>query len=254
MAKASARRLVSVSKFTTPDLAPPVDPARNPTRAVAFWLRRDIVRGVFAPNERLKVALLTKFYEVGHSPIREAILLLTSSGLIVHEHQKGYRIAPVSLADYDDVVNVYQRIYRLALEIAVKQGDDGWEERVVLALHRSSKVRKVLPDGNPEARELWQRSYRSFHSVLLSGCGSPLLLGIFENVADRIERYVNIYGDLEADRARDHHAEHRVIVEALLSRDLGRLMPLIDTYYAGGEALRSTVPQRLPAGDSADDD
>ena len=37
------------------------------------------------------------------------------------------------------------------------------EEKVVVQLHRSLKVEKALLDGEPEARELWQRAYRDFH-------------------------------------------------------------------------------------------
>src|SRR5204863_5384813 len=102
---------LSTAKFADRDLSSPIDPSVSPSKAAAFWLRRDIVRGVFQPAERLKVEALVKFYGVGHSPIREAIILLSSSGLVVHEHQKGYRVAPVSLEDYDDVVNVYQHLY-----------------------------------------------------------------------------------------------------------------------------------------------
>jgi len=65
----------SVKNFTAPSVIAPVDPKRNPTLAVQYWLGRDIVRGVFAPLERLKVEQLVAFYDVGHSPVREAILL-----------------------------------------------------------------------------------------------------------------------------------------------------------------------------------
>ena len=112
-------RIPSVSTFTLPGVTSPYDPAERPTQAVAFWLSRDIVRGVFEPMERLKIDHLSQFYSIGHSPVREAILLLSSSGLVVHEHQKGHRVAPVSLADYDDLLNVFMRIYRLALSMAM---------------------------------------------------------------------------------------------------------------------------------------
>ena len=150
--------LPSISTFSDPTLGSVFDRVQNPSKAAAYWLRRDLVRGVFAPMERLKVEYLVQFYRVGQSPIREAIILLSSSGLVVHEHQKGYRAAPVSLADYDDVLGVYWRLYRLALDMAMEKGDDAWEERIVVQLHRSAKVPKVLPDGDPEARERWQRA------------------------------------------------------------------------------------------------
>jgi GntR family carbon starvation induced transcriptional regulator len=235
----------SISTFTDPGVTAPFDPAQNPSKAAAFWLRRDIVRGVFEPMERLKVEHLVKFYGIGHSPVREAILLLSSSGLVIHEHQKGYRAAPVSLADYDDVVAVYQRLYKLALGMAIDLGDESWEERVVVQLHRSAKVSLVLPGGDPQAREKWQRAYAEFHAHLLSGWGSPLMMRLFEDIGGRLERYVNLFADLESDRGRDHHAEHRQIVEALLARDKDRTLALVDLYFAGGQPIRNSIIEKL---------
>ncbi|MGH8241187.1 MAG: GntR family transcriptional regulator, partial [Steroidobacteraceae bacterium] len=188
---------------------------------------------------------LVRFYRIGHSPVREAILLLSSSGLVVHEHQKGYRVAPVSLADYDDVLAVYQRLYKLALQMAIESGDDAWEERVVVQLHRSVKVRMVLPDGDPQARERWQRAYWEFHGQLLSGCRSPLMLQLLGDIGFRLERYVNLFADLASDRRRDHHAEHRAIVDALVARDKERTLALIDQYFATGQPMRNSIIETL---------
>jgi GntR family transcriptional regulator, carbon starvation induced regulator len=239
----------SISTFSDPSLVSVFDPALNPSKAAAYWLRRDIVRGVFAPIERLKVEHLVKFYRIGHSPIREAIILLSSSGLVVHEHQKGYRAAPVSLADYDDVLGVYQRLYRLALDMAMEKGDDAWEERIVVQLHRSVKVPKVLPDGDPEARERRQRAYGDLHAQLLSGCGSMLIMQLIQDIGGRLERYVNLFADLESDRNRDMHAEHRKMAETIVSRDRPRVHTLVDNYFAVGQPVRVTIKEALKRGE-----
>jgi GntR family carbon starvation induced transcriptional regulator len=234
----------SVATFTAPGVQPPVDVSVSPTHAAAFWLSRDIIRGVFLPDERLKVDLLTKFYKVGHSPIREAILLLSGSGLIVHELQKGYRVAPVTLEDYDDLISSYHRMYKLALALAVERGGEPWEERVVLALHRSQKVPKVFEIGSEE-RELWQRAYKMIHAELLSGCGSPILTKIAADLGNRAERYASLFGDFATDRTRNHHEDHRAIVDAVVARDADRLIQLIERYFATAQPIRDSVIARL---------
>ncbi len=238
----------SISGFSDPAISGPHDPAENPTKAAAFWLRRDIVRGVFEPLDRLKVEHLVQFYGVGHSPIREAILLMSESGLVVHEHQKGYRVAPVSLVDYDDVLAVYQRLYKLAIEMAIDLADDEWEERVVVQLHRASKARVVAPDGDPEAREHWQRAYWEFHGALLSGCRSPLLLQLLGDIGFRLERYVNLFA-VSTERSgtvdNEIYNRHRAIVDALVARDKDRALTLIDDYFAVNQPVRDTITERL---------
>lgn len=239
----------SVSTFSASPILVPVDPELSPTKAVHYWLERDIVRGVFAPLERLKVGQLVAFYGVGHSPVREAILLLSASGLVVHEPQKGHRVAPVSLVDYRDLISVYRRVYRLTLELALENGDDAWEEAVVVQLHRSLKIGKHFDD--PEQREMWQRSFARLHYRLLSGCGSPLLLRMWSDLGKRLERYVNLFADLEVDRPRDHHAEHRAIVDALVQRDAHRLEELIRNYFEAGAAFHDTIDAALTAHEAA---
>lgn len=237
--------ITSVSTFTDAAVAAPDDPARNPSKAAAYWLKRDIVRGVFAPLERLKVEQLVKFYGIGHSPVREAILLMSSTGLVIHEHQKGYRVAPVSLADYDDVLALYLRLYKLAISVALELGDQDWEERVVVQALRSARVPVTLPDGDPEDRERWQRAYWEYHGQLLAGCGSPLLMQLLGDIGFRLERYVNLFGDLESDRGRDHHAEQKAIVDAVVARDKDLTMRLIDEYFARARPIRLSIVERL---------
>jgi GntR family carbon starvation induced transcriptional regulator len=233
----------SVKNFTAPSVIAPVDPKRNPTLAVQYWLGRDIIRGVFAPFERLKVEQLVAFYDVGHSPVREAILLLSTSGLVVHEHQKGHRVAPVSLTDYVDLTRAYRKIYQLMLDSALRNGDDAWEEDVVLQLHRSLKVEKDFDD--PEHREMWQRAYSSLHRALLAGCGSPILMRVWADLGGRLERYVNLFADLEIDRVLDHHSSHREIVDAVVKRDSDRLHELVADMFEMGVQFHQTISRTL---------
>lgn len=234
----------SVSTFTNPELAQLAPELPSLTDKAAFWLRRDIIRGVFLPNERLKVDSLSKFYRIGRSPIQAAIMQLEPSGLLAHEHQKGYRVAPVSLADYDDVRELYRELYGIALRNAVLRGDDAWEERLVVTLHRTSKIPKVI-DRNGEGRELWQLAYKRLHREVLSGCGSPLLMTLVADLGNRVERYINLFGDLESDLKRDHHKEHGELIEVLLRRNADEAIRAYEAFFMRNQPVRDTVIEKL---------
>jgi GntR family carbon starvation induced transcriptional regulator len=234
-------KLPSVSTFSSPSVIFDGDSSKNPTQAAVFWLRRDIVRGVFIPGERLKVDALAQFYGLGMSPIREAILILSDSGLVEHEHQRGYRVAPVSVEDYEDTLEVYHRVRRLALEMAMERADDAWEEQVVIKLHRSMKVPVVGPDADPEAREQWQRAYVSLQAALVSGCRSPLLDRLYRDVGSRIERYGNLFADYTTDLTRDHRSEQWQIIDAMTSRSPSKLQSLLDAFGAAAQPVRDSA-------------
>ena len=234
----------SVATFKNPELANLAPSLPSLTDKAAFWLKRDIVRGVFLPNERLKVDALSKFYGIGRSPVQAAIMQLEPSGLLSHEHQKGYRVATMSLPDFDDVRELYRELYEIALRKAVLHGDQAWEERMIVTLHRTSKIAKVI-EGRGEARELWQLAYKRLHGAILSGCGSPLLLTLITDLGNRLERYIETFGDMESDLKRDHHKEHGQLIDILLKRDPNRAVAAYEEFFQRNQPVRDTILEKL---------
>jgi len=66
-------------------------------------LRRDIIEGRLAPGEKLRVEHLKDDYGVGAGTLREALSLLISDALVVSQGQRGFRVAPVSIEDFEDI-------------------------------------------------------------------------------------------------------------------------------------------------------
>ena len=56
-------------------------------------LRVDILTGSLKPGEKLKIEELRRSYNVGSSPLREALSLLTSDGLVTRADQRIDRLA-----------------------------------------------------------------------------------------------------------------------------------------------------------------
>ena len=57
------------------------------------WLKNDIIRGNFQPDEKLRMSLLTSRYALGVGPLREALSQLVAERLVTVVNQKGYRVA-----------------------------------------------------------------------------------------------------------------------------------------------------------------
>ncbi|MCD6074021.1 MAG: hypothetical protein K0Q70_904, partial [Rhodospirillales bacterium] len=66
-------------------------------------LRQDVLNGVLRPNEKLRIESLRQRYDVGASPVREALNRLVSEGLVLLEDQKGFRVAPVSREELHEI-------------------------------------------------------------------------------------------------------------------------------------------------------
>jgi GntR family carbon starvation induced transcriptional regulator len=209
-------------------------------------IRRDIIRHLFAPGERLKIQSLVERYGVGLSPIREALALMSATGLVIREDRRGFRVAPMSLADYRDAQLVMGRLWSFALTLGLTNGDHDWEQRLVLALYRTLKFDWARAEREPRLYDEWDEAFRAFQRELVAGAGSPTLESMVDTLIDRLERYRWLVPEVKADTALDDR-NHRALVDALVARDPERLRLAIRDYYAGGKAQRDAIEAKLGA-------
>ena len=66
-------------------------------------LRRLILRGELAPGQKLKVDDLKMRLELGASPIREALSLLTSDHLVERFDNRGFRTAEANRQNFEEI-------------------------------------------------------------------------------------------------------------------------------------------------------
>ena len=85
------------------------DPGRTLAVEAYHQLRADIIEGVLKPGEKLKTEHLKDRYNVGAATLREALALLTADALVISQHQRGFRVAPMSLTDFRDITHAEVR-------------------------------------------------------------------------------------------------------------------------------------------------
>jgi len=87
---------------------------------VVVRLRGEIVRGTFAPGERLNEVALAEAFDVSRGPIREALTILEREGLLTVEKHRGARVTLLSRNDIDEIYELRLALERLAMERAVR--------------------------------------------------------------------------------------------------------------------------------------
>ncbi len=182
-------------------------------------LRNDIIRGRLAPGSKLKIKDLAEAYGVGTIPLREALSRLTTSGFLDFEDQKGFRVRPVSQAELQDLTRVRLLVEKEALRDAIAHADLDWEERIVGALHRMSRLPIVQPERGATLNTDWESAHDDFHRQLLSNCSSAWLKGFADTLRDQTTRYRHLTVGASAGPQRNVPGEHKAIVDAILARD-----------------------------------
>ena len=192
-------------------------------------IRTDIIRGVRPPGERLQIERLKQIYEIGPTPIREALQKLTADQLVLFEGNRGFTVAPLDPLEFHDLNIARTEVETAALRRSIAAGDAAWEARVVAASYIMNKADAVLP-GEASVPDSWERANAAFHTAMVDACGSHWLLRTRAMLQDLCERY-------RRASVRDHRAdrnlagEHAAIAEAVLARDTERACELTRRHF-----------------------
>lgn len=228
-----------------PNAAAP--PSKTMASMLAASIRADIIKGALRPGSKLPIKELCDRYQAGAIPMREALSRLATSGFVVAEEMRGFRVADVSAGELADITDARVHVECEALRRAIGCGDLNWEERLAGAHHRLSRL-PMLDAGGSGVDPEWERAHVAFHSALIAGCDSKWLVTMADLLRDQTARYrhLSVAGELntppppkgrKATQKRDVTAEHQQIADAALSRDAERAATLLAEHFRRTTAL-----------------
>lgn len=176
-------------------------------------LRDDIIEGRLEPGSKLPIEHLRVQYNVGAGTLREAITRLASDALVTTEGQRGFRVAPITLEELEDITRLRVHVEIDALRLSIRNGGAQWRA----ALRQSYDAISALEQPFQTAhRRRWEILNVRFHEALLAGQASPWtrkVLGLLARHGERYRRYaMGLPGSV-----RDVHAEHTEIFEQAMA-------------------------------------
>jgi len=222
-------------------------PLGKPTIAgqVEAQLRHDILHGILAPGAKLNLDKLRVTMDVGLSPLREAVTRLVAEGLIEAEAQRGYTIAPISVANLDEVCALRLELEPYALRKSIENGGLDWESAVMGAVHRLNKTDRI--PGDPVSLANWEAANNAFHLTLVERCGMPLLMKMYKSLVSMNDRYRHIYLKAVAVQ-RDVIDEHTAIAQAAVERRADDAAAMLTKHIERStKNLRRLISNELPA-------
>jgi DNA-binding GntR family transcriptional regulator len=168
-----------------------------------------IITGALAPGLALDETLLATEFGVSRTPVREALRLLAASGLV---DQKPHAKALVAKPDEQELAGMFEVMgYLEALcaglsAIAMTKAErDGLDD---LHTQMSGFVREGEAARYAEANDI-------FHTVIYDGAHNGYLAEITRSTRQRLQPFRRAqFGEL--GRLLKSHAEHTLIVEAIL--------------------------------------
>lgn len=194
-------------------------------------IQADIISGVLAPQERLALPTLEKRYNIGLTPMREALSRLSAQGLVTNEGNKGFRVAMASMEDLVDLTRTRVVIETAALRLSMEARLPVWEDNLVAATHRLVRTIERMPGSIGDNIEVYEEAHKVFHTALISGCGSARLIALQRDLYDQAYRYRRLMarGGMDPGKAIE---EHRQLSELALAEDIHRASTALEAHLA----------------------
>jgi DNA-binding GntR family transcriptional regulator len=197
----------------------PADPAVNPTLGathaalndrVAQALRERILAGQLASGERLVEGRLSKEFGVSRIPVREALRLLASEGLVAIEPRRGASVARFDESQKLEVVEVRATLEALNAKLAARRHNP----------QQISELQRILQEGRRLADEgdaaALDRLNQEFHEALGMVAGNTVLRDIMRSLRDRTAL---LFSPKNRLRGRQNWDEHAAILQAVVAGD-----------------------------------
>ncbi len=209
-------------------------------------LRHDIISGHFQPGQKLQMEDLKSQYNVGYSPLREALSRLVSYGLVCMKEQCGFSVAPLSMEELHDLYMVRIHIEIQALELSIQNGDDDWEADVTATWFKYKKCLNQAINNHIDPSS-WDKLQKEFRFTLIKACQSPWLLKIRDMLNDQALRYrficLNSYYR-NKKVLNEFIKENENLVSAVLSRNTKTAVKLTQISWESSVKLITDAMQK----------
>ncbi|EJN6961196.1 TPA: FCD domain-containing protein [Photobacterium damselae] len=193
---------------------------------VMHQIRSDILNGEFKAGQKLILSDLKDRYNVGGSPLREAMVQLSWQKYVTMKPQKGFWVADVSLNELKSIIKARLAIGNVALRDAMDNGDEKWELNILTTFH---KLCRLDPSASDFDSNLWERRHKEFHMAIIACKGAEFVMSLMSSIYDQQERYRHILlsSEFTYDSQYYDNNEHEAIMKAVLDRNFDLASDLV---------------------------
>ena len=222
-------------------------PIRRPLmhEEIADRLRGLIFAGELKPEARVQEKDLCVRFETSRTPLREALKVLASEGLITLLPNRGARVTRLTSEDAEQLFPVMGVLEALSGELACASITET-EILEIKAMH----YQMALHHTRRERKEYFKLN-QEIHRKIMEIASNAILTGVYDSLAGRIRR-VRYLANASRTRWDKAMAEHTEILAALEARDGDRLAELLKMHLMSTlAAVKAIIEAGEPENDQA---
>ena len=193
---------------------------------VADRLRALIRSGELEPRARVNELELAEQFGISRTPLREAIKILATEGLLDLLPNRGARVASISSEEIDEMIEVVAGLEATAADLACRRITDA-EIAVIESMHNA-----MLKAWKRKDNEGYFTLNREIHEAIMQASRNATLQGIYATLSGRIQRarYAAHKTPEQWKKAVDEHGEMLCLLK---DRDGAHLAVLMREHVRG---------------------
>lgn len=225
---------------TEPASVPHALPRHRTKRELVYQTLRDaIMRCDLPPGRRLLIDDLARQLEVSAIPVREALQLLQSEGLVDNVPHVGATVSAISRQSIDEVFAVMEGLEIVASRAAAERmtaADAAALEQIAAGMDRAQAAGRHAE---------WADLNSRFHLSISRLSAMPMLHEMTERVLARWDRVRRFYfNGVLVHRVEQAQREHRALLAAMRSGDLAALEQTVKDHNRGALAAYAEYIKR----------
>ncbi len=204
------------------------EPRDTAVGTVCRQIRRLILGKEFRAGQKLSEIGLSKQLEVSRTPVREALKLLASDGLLVLIPKSGVWVANPSKREVEDAYALRAKLESWATSMAVRNVTPLYLAR----LHERIQEAEVF-DGEGDA-ERYLEVNTAFHMTIAEMSGNSILMEHIRMILDKTFLYMAFLERIFDPRDNLSLNEHIELLDAFTARDEALCVRLMENHVNGG--------------------
>jgi len=206
---------------------------------VAERLRERIFSHELPPGTWVDEQALAEHYGISRTPLREALKVLASEGLVTLKPRRGCYVTEISERDLDEVFSVMAMLEGECARACAERASDADLKRLQdthAELERAAAARDI--NGFFEANQ-------AFHLNIHEIADNRWLLHVINDLRKviKLSRHHSLFSD---GRLEQSLAEHRNILDALLARDTVAAETRMREHIRSGRAALARIADARP--------
>jgi DNA-binding GntR family transcriptional regulator len=175
-------------------------------------LREAILRGLFAPGDRLREEQLADALGVSRGPIRNALLQLEREGMVMRRRNRGAIVARLSREDLEEVYSLRLAIEPVGCAWAARNANerDLADMQSIINGYQSRLTRKVTVQEAAEAD-------LSFHDVVYRAARHRRLMRLWQDIRPQVYVFLLAREYVRAREFRDIMITNHGTIRAVIS-------------------------------------